>query len=411
MNAISIDQVATTSNEVLRKVPPTLIKLVKTILNSYYSLEENIVVDLLIKKPCIKEDDIRDLLKMEQKQLRLILAVLKRDKIVKSKQLNEIADGRTSRYTFYYINYKVLINVIKYKLDHIRKRIQNEESYSRNRPSFYCPYCNNRYEDTDVGQLLDPIEQKLLCLYCSTPVEEDTSEIEASKLRTSSLASFNDQHRPIFEILKSADKINLAPEVLEPEPYVAPTKSRDNYRPNSSKSYKSNMASIDNMYTQVVEVNVKGELDDNIKDTPAVQKPSWMSKSTVIDHQEDDIRTDQANLYEKLNSQPEDHVDGQQDTGILPELLAHELAANKAIPGEDRFKNADMNNHNANDVVGDEIVNDESLDAEEESSFDMVVNGKTYSIDDIDQAVIDQMTSSEYEKYVALCQEAYNQYY
>ncbi|EDV20553.1 uncharacterized protein TRIADDRAFT_14507, partial [Trichoplax adhaerens] len=394
----------------IQEVPEKLIKLVKTVMNSYYSPEENIVVDLLIKKPCIKEDDIRELLKMEQKQLRLILAVLKRDKIIKSKQLNETADGRTSRYTFHYINFKVLINVIKYKLDHIRKRIQNEESFSRNRPSFYCPFCNNRYEDTDVGQLLDPIEQKLLCSYCSTPVEEDTSEIEASKVRTSSLVSFNEQHRPIFDILKSADNINLAPEILEPEPYVAPTNNRD-YRSNTSRSSKPNMPSIDNMYEQVVGVNVKGELD-NVNDKPKMEKPSWMAKSTVIDQQDDENSTDQPDFYKAVDSQPTRETGHEHDTGILPELLAHELASNnKPTAKEDRFKGVGVSGDQDEEAIGGNFVDDEPHGVEEESNFEMVVNGETYSIDDIDQKIIDQMTSDEYEKYVALCQDAYNQYY
>ena len=42
-------------------------------------------------------------------------------------------DGKIFRFSYYYINYKFFVNMVKYKLDQMRKKIENEEKQVRHR--------------------------------------------------------------------------------------------------------------------------------------------------------------------------------------------------------------------------------------------------------------------------------------
>ncbi len=47
--------------------------------------------------------------------------------------------------------------MIKYKLDHMRRKIETEDLVSTNRASFICPMCVKTFTDLEVDQLFDPM--------------------------------------------------------------------------------------------------------------------------------------------------------------------------------------------------------------------------------------------------------------
>jgi len=67
--------------EVLTEVPASLKLLVHIILRCFYGDEHAVVMDKLIHHPCIKEDDLLELLRFERKQLRAIITTLRNEKV------------------------------------------------------------------------------------------------------------------------------------------------------------------------------------------------------------------------------------------------------------------------------------------------------------------------------------------
>lgn len=68
--------------------------------------------------------------------------------------------------------FRVLVNVVKYKLDHMRRRIETDERDSTNRASFRCPCCFSTFTDLEANQLFDPMtgkhsEQAVLTQLCN----------------------------------------------------------------------------------------------------------------------------------------------------------------------------------------------------------------------------------------------------
>lgn len=59
------------------------------------------------------------------------------------------------------------------------------------------------------------------CTFCETEVEEDESAMPKKDARTL-VARFNEQIEPIYALLRETEDINLAYEILEPEPTEIP---------------------------------------------------------------------------------------------------------------------------------------------------------------------------------------------
>lgn len=59
------------------------------------------------------------------------------------------------------------------------------------------------------------------CTFCQAEVEEDESAMPKKDARTL-LARFNEQIEPIYALLRETEDVNLAYEILEPEPTEIP---------------------------------------------------------------------------------------------------------------------------------------------------------------------------------------------
>ena len=151
-----------TDTEVLREVPETLKRLVRYIVRGFYSIEHALVMEMLIHHPCIKEDDLIELLKFDRKQLRTLVNTLKMEKFIKARMRVETdAENKMTRHNYYFINYSSFVNVVKYKLDHMRRKIETEERDSTSRASFKCPGCEKTFTDLEADQLFDPFSGKV----------------------------------------------------------------------------------------------------------------------------------------------------------------------------------------------------------------------------------------------------------
>ena len=208
----------TMDSEVLTEIPQTLKRLIRLITRGFYGMEHAIIIDLLVRNPCMKEDDMVEILQFDRKQMRAMINTLKTDKFIKTRMRVETdAEGKATRHNYYFINYQVFVNVVKYKLDHIRRKIEMEERDNTSRASFRCPACEKTFTDLEVNDLFDFNSQTFRCTHCQSEVEEDENASSVKDSRTL-LAKFNEQIQPIYDLLKDCDDIKLAPELMEPEP-------------------------------------------------------------------------------------------------------------------------------------------------------------------------------------------------
>lgn len=261
------------------------------------------MMDMLIRKPCMREQDMTDLLKFDSKQLRAIIAQLKNDKMIKARLRMETGpDGKATRQNYHYINYRAFVNVVKYKLDHMRRKIEMEERDNTSRASFVCSKCKKTYTDLETGQLVDLMTGDLNCLHCGEVVEEDPNVLPKADSRLI-LAKFNEQIEPLYILLKEVEDIVLPADLLDPD--IGDVNGQgvngqpNNHGMNNTNSFPANpwssragrsQADYDAlMMNTSMTVNIQDDSisqvkseEDSKEDIPLKkEQPSWMTGSTV----------------------------------------------------------------------------------------------------------------------------------
>ncbi|XP_027532648.1 general transcription factor IIE subunit 1-like [Neopelma chrysocephalum] len=320
---------------VITEVPAALKRLAKYVVRGFYGVEYALALDILIHYSCVKEDDLLQLLKYERKQLRTVLNMLKADKLVKMRMRVETGpSGKSTRHNYYYINYKVLVDVVKYKLDHVRRKIEADERDSTTRSSFICPSCSSTYTDLEVNQLFDAFTETFHCTYCNTEVEEDASAFPKHDARTL-LAKFNEQMEPVFVLLRETEDIVLPYDLLEPQPTEIPelSESFDQKLGSSAlescscpekRAYRSSSFSI--TYTQNVVIDVQDSKRKKKREKTTTEQPIWLSQSTM---EGATIATNNSgvNASKEIEETVKETVNNNE---ILKTLLIHELKSSSS---------------------------------------------------------------------------------
>ncbi|KAG8453734.1 hypothetical protein GDO86_000383 [Hymenochirus boettgeri] len=336
--------------ETMTEVPAALKRLAKYMVRGFYGLEYSLTLDVLIRYPCVKEEDIALLLKFDKKQLRTILNTLKSDKFIKCRMRVETgANGKSTRHNYYYINYKVLVDVVKYKLDHVRRKIESDERDSTTRASFKCPGCLNTYSDLEVNQLFDPFTELFRCTYCNVEVEEDASSLPKRDARTL-LAKFNEQIEPIFVLLQETEDIVLPCELLEPQPTEIPELlgSCEQHSGSTTVDFQglqgkwaNKNSSVGNMYVQNVTINVRdSELKKKGKEKKVKEQPIWMKDSTVHDISPEESSSSLKSECLVTEDENANLKDNSPDNEVIRTLLIHEIKSTSG-PAHNAFSKSD----------------------------------------------------------------------
>ncbi|NXI65296.1 T2EA factor, partial [Anseranas semipalmata] len=412
---------------VITEVPAALKRLAKYMVRGFYGVEYSLAFDILIRYPCVKEDDLLQLLKYERKQLRTVLNTLKADKFVKLRMRVETGpNGKSTRHNYYYINYKVLVDVIKYKLDHVRRKIEADERDSTTRSSFKCPSCSSTYTDLEVNQLFDVFTETFRCTYCNTEVEEDASALPKRDARTL-LAKFNEQIEPIFALLRETEDIVLPYDLLEPQPTEIPELSESFEQKVCSsvlepcsrpEKWATRSSSFGNMYTQNLVIDVQdSEPKKKKREKAAKEQPIWMSQSTVEGATAATNNTAGVNASEETEESIKETVT---ENEIIKTLLIHESKSLSSIDhapvvkskvpesGSDTSESEDAkHSRTAVTKVGGSLFEQE----EEQEALDpiLMVAGQPYSYGEISEnpELVSLMTNEEREAYIKVGQEMF----
>ncbi|XP_076308351.1 transcription factor IIEalpha [Tachypleus tridentatus] len=421
--------------EFVTEVPNALKRLARMVMRGFYTIEHVIVVEMLIRNPCMKEDDLVELLKFERKQLRAVIAQLKNDRFVKMRLRMETGpDGKATRQNYYYINYKVFVNVVKYKLDHMRRKIETEERDSTSRASFRCTVCEKTFTDLEADQLIDFNTNEFRCTYCNEPVEEDESALPKKDSRMI-LAHFNEQIESLYTLLREVEDIKLAPELLEPEPTDVTQIKRDaGTKPRSSQSrglnelgHWSGEATRNRDYhlgmEQGITINFADEnslsnATSNVQERK--ERPIWMIESTVLDTSISQGYTEPKPPVrdESPNISQTPALLGSQDN-IMEALLAHEKKGGSGlqpiIPGQESAEESDTSESEEEakpQVAHTEGEIGEMGSDDDDDDEDLVTIGdERIPLHAVTPEHVVRMTPAEKEAYIKLGQEIYNRMY
>lgn len=253
----------------------------------------------------MKEEDICELLRFERKQLRARMSILKNDKfLVVRLKMETGPDGKAAKVNYYFINYKTFVNVVKYKLDLMRKRMETEERDATSRASFKCVNCNKTFTDLEADQLFDFTTGEFRCTFCGGAVEEDSSAMPKKDSRLL-LAKFNEQLQPLFDLLRDVENIKLSPECLEPEPTDIETirglLKPQGRGPGNGEVWSGEASRSHGFAVEEARVNISiGDTNEDTNTTQRKDRPVWMTESTVVSTEYDpQVSNDDSSLMDK----------------------------------------------------------------------------------------------------------------
>ncbi|EFO91901.1 hypothetical protein CRE_12281 [Caenorhabditis remanei] len=203
--------------QVVDEIPEALNTILLMVVKNFFSNEHFLLVYHIMRAQCIREENLKARLQFDQKQLRQLLAQLKLEKLVKERiitQKNE--NNRTVSIIFYYINYRAVLNVVKYKIDHMRQKLESREQMDTNRAHYKCNACQSTYDTLDITRILDIETGRLVCWRCHGEVLADES-VAPTKATRSAVARFNEQMNTLYSHICALNGIQLAPHLLEPD--------------------------------------------------------------------------------------------------------------------------------------------------------------------------------------------------
>lgn len=431
------------NERMVTEIPSSLKQLARLVVRGFYTIEDALVIDMLVRNPCMKEDDICELLRFERKQLRSRITILKNDKFIQVRLKMETgADGKAQKVNYYFINYKTFVNVVKYKLDLMRKRMETEERDATSRASFKCPNCNKTFTDLEADQLFDFTTNEFHCTFCGQTVEEDLSALPKKDSRLM-LARFNEQLQVLYDLLREVEEIKLSPECLEPEPVDIDTirgiiKGKQGGL-SSDVQWSGEATRGGGFAAEETRVDISiGETDSSANTVVRKDRPVWMTESTVItndgvaaDNGADDVLERAAHNSQQLNqlatassSSSTSSGRNKKEDDIMSVLLQHEKQAghqnnnNRVSNAVKGLQSRDSSDSDNDEIDPDEIDNQEVPNAEEfidsESDDDgptVMVAGRPHSINDINDNLIALMSPQEKDTYIQIYQEHFSHMY
>ncbi|XP_057238287.1 general transcription factor IIE subunit 1-like [Malurus melanocephalus] len=408
------------------EVPAALKCLAKYTVRGFYGVEYSLALDVLIHYRCVKEDDLLQLLKYERKQLRTVLNTLKADKLVKLRMRVETGpNGKSTRHNYYYINYKVLVDVVKYKLDHVRRKIEVDERDSTTRSSFKCPSCSSTYTDLEVNQLFDAFTETFRCTYCNTEVEEDGSAFPKRDAQTL-LAKFNEQMEPLFALLHETEDIVLPYDLLEPQPIEIPELSESfDSKVGSSvlescscpEKWVRRSSSIGLTYTQNLTIDIQdSKCKKKTREKATEKQPIWLAQSTVEEAGTATNNSIGVNASEETEGSVKETVT---DNEIIKTLLIHESKSSSRtdhapidkskLHGSHSGEFEEDANHSREAGMNVAGNNFEQEEEQETPGPILMVAGQPCSYSEVSEnpELVSLMTNEEKEAYIKVGQEIF----
>lgn len=211
-------------------------ELIRYIMRTFYDIPKSLVIEYIYYYDRIKQQDLAERLCLDPKTVRAFIQEFKRDKFIIEDHRLESNDGRTGRRNqdeyYYKIDIAMFINVVKYRLHNMQTYVENLERQQTYKQSNYkCEHCSKEYTELDIGKLYDLTQDTLICLICGRNVHEDveTKETTTTNRQVVTMSLFNEQMKPLYQILKKID------EIMKNEQQIKNSLDQD-FQPNGNSS-------------------------------------------------------------------------------------------------------------------------------------------------------------------------------
>lgn len=193
----------------------TIRRMAQIVARIFYQDRHIVLMDQLVSITVLPADVLAHRLGIQVKELAALSSKLVEDKLVCTFRRNEIRDAITNRTvprTYYYLDFKLFLDVTKWRMMSIRNKIDTRLRNELDNKGYVCPRCKKSYSTLEVAHLLDILRNLFVCETpgCSTELvdNEDAEDVKRSK---DSLMRFNEQLSTLLGGLRRTEGITLPP--------------------------------------------------------------------------------------------------------------------------------------------------------------------------------------------------------
>lgn len=152
--------------------------LISAVARAFYDDDCVVVVDVLISHKYLRDDDMAQRLSLPAKKLRATLQFLQEEHLVRTEDVDDLAQGGSQATKFFYLDYNRAVHSIRLRLFLLRRKLEHAEMRARSNSFYLCPgykdrRCNGRYTEEEAQQVLDTVRGLFLCQECSNNYEND----------------------------------------------------------------------------------------------------------------------------------------------------------------------------------------------------------------------------------------------
>lgn len=137
-------------------------QLIATVARAFYTDTFVAVLDVLVHEKYVKEQELGPRLKLPDKEVQRVLQKLESEMMVKSE---ELADERGRVGKYYYVDYQLFVNVVRYRVALMQRYLASTENQELRQVHYECPTCHNKYSDYDIIAL-QSADRKFICAQC-----------------------------------------------------------------------------------------------------------------------------------------------------------------------------------------------------------------------------------------------------
>jgi transcription initiation factor IIE alpha subunit len=164
--------------------------LISAVARAFYDDDCIMLVDVLLAQKYLRDDDMAQRLSLPAKKLRATLQFLHEEHLVRTEEVDDLAQGGSQATKFYYLDYNRAVHSIRLRLFLLRRDLEQAELRARSNSFYLCPgykdrRCNGRYTEEEAQQVVDSETGLFLCQECFTTYENDPNppKIETYTLR------------------------------------------------------------------------------------------------------------------------------------------------------------------------------------------------------------------------------------
>ncbi|ORZ19637.1 hypothetical protein BCR42DRAFT_410163 [Absidia repens] len=263
--------------------------LVSRVARAFYDPKYIVILDVLNNAPPnsngIREDDMVPILKMTAREIHKLCGKLREHRLLRmgTRMENRKQDQRPIPKTFYYLDYKEFVDVVKWKMYKMQMVVRDNLRTESENQGFVCERCENQYTPLDVLSLVNPANGLFYCDICESVLKENDNA-ENVKESQQVLAKLREQSQPIITLLKQTDAIVIPQGYIFKGIGTGPRKNgTDPYELAVAQDTGAGQGDI------IVDLQMDNEAARRAKQLEAEEKrqqnalPIWHQRSTVSD--------------------------------------------------------------------------------------------------------------------------------